>query len=190
MPDGSHWVVQKWARLLPPYGLRPTRAESAVELHLSHFSGEVPEFVVKTDWVYGRFDHLYGWLNYRGRGVYGFKNTAFGSPLDTWGRNVSVDTFDSAYGRGWRRENAFLTFPTQDGAYGAFCYGFFSHAYRGRVRPKGDGANYRARVMGPGVTPIVEWAGPSPGPFDATLDGLANVEQSKLFAGSRKCRAK
>jgi len=29
-PDGSHWVVQKWRRLLPPFGLRPTFAQRAV----------------------------------------------------------------------------------------------------------------------------------------------------------------
>ena len=51
-PDGSHWVVQKWRRLLPPFGMRPTFAQRAVELQLSHFSGDLPEFVVKVDWVY------------------------------------------------------------------------------------------------------------------------------------------
>ena len=108
-PDGSHWVVQKWRRLLPPFGLRPTFAERAMELHLSHWSGDLPEFVVKVDWVYKRFDHLYGWLKYKGKGVYGFKATKYGSPLDTWGRNVMVDTYNSRYGRGWKRENGFLT---------------------------------------------------------------------------------
>ena len=131
-PDGSHWVVQKWRRLLPPFGLRPTFAQRAVELHLSHWSGDLPEFVVKVDWVYKRYDHLYGWLKYKGKGVYGFKATKYGSPLDTWGRNVFVDTYNSRYGRGWKRENGFLTHRGS----GAFCYGFYPHGNR----PVGKGS--------------------------------------------------
>ena len=56
-----------------------------------------------------RFHHLYGRLTYAGGGVYGFKSTRFGVPLDTYGRNVFVDTFNSTYGAGWKRENSFLT---------------------------------------------------------------------------------
>ena len=108
-PDGSYWVVQKWRRLLPPFGVVPTFAQRAVEMHLSHLSGDLPEFVVKSDWVYEKYDHLYGWLKYRGKGVYGFKATKYGAALDSWGRNVFVDTYDSRYGRGWKRENSFLT---------------------------------------------------------------------------------
>jgi hypothetical protein len=178
--DGSHWAIQKWARLLPPFGLRPTFLQRSVEMHLSHWSGDLPEFVVKVDWVYKIFDHLYGWLTYRGKGVYGFRSTKYGSPLDGWGRNVMVDTYNSRYGRGWKRENAFLTHR----ASGAFCYGFYPHGSR-----TGKGEKYRATVMGPGVTPILFWQGEAPGPFDPTLDAVANEEQSTLFTNS-KCRHK
>ena len=65
--------------------------------------------MVKVDWVYRHYDHLYGWLKYKDKGVYGFSATKYGSPLDKWGRNVFVDTYDSRYGRGWKRENGFLT---------------------------------------------------------------------------------
>ena len=143
--------VQKWQRRLPNFGLRPTFEQRAVELHLSHLSGDLPEFVVKVDWVYRHFDHLYGWLTYKGKGVYGFKATSYGSPLDTWGRNVFVDTYNSRYGRGWKRENGFLTHR----ASGGFCYGFYPHG----SRPIGKGEQYRATVMGPGVTPILFWQG-------------------------------
>ena len=179
--DGSHWAIQKWRRLLPPFGRRPTSAQSAVELQLSHWSGDLPEFVVKSDWVYKRFDHLYGWLKYRGRGVYGYKATRYGSPLDSWGRTVFVDTYNSRYGRGWKRENGFLTHRGS----GAFCYGFYRHG----SRPTGKGQVYRATVMGPGVTPIVAWKGTAPGPYDAELDAVANAEQQTLFRNS-KCRHK
>ena len=122
-PTARTGSIQKWHRLLPPFGLRPTFQQRAVEMQLSHFSGDLPEFVVKVDWVYRRFDHLYGWLTYKGKGVYGFKATKYGSPLDTWGRNVIVDTYDSRYGRGWKRENGFLTHRGS----GGFCYGFYPH---------------------------------------------------------------
>jgi hypothetical protein len=184
-PDGSHWAIQKWQRMLPPYGLRPTKAESGVELHLSHWAGELPEFVVKQDWVYRRFDHLYGWLRYKDTGVYGFKNSRWGAPLDSWGRNVFVDTYNSAYGRGWKRENAFLTHTGS----GAFCYGFYPHTWQGRSFPAGDGQVYRATVMGPGVTPILFWTEPALPRFDPVLEQDANAEQAQLFTGE-KCRAK
>jgi hypothetical protein len=179
-PDGSHWALQKWQRLLPPFGLRPTARQSSVELHLSHWSGDLPEFVIKTDWVYKSFDHLYGWLTYRGKGVYGFKNDKWGAALDSWGRNVFVDTYNSRYGRGWRRENGFLTHRGS----GAFCYGFYAHGNR----PVGKGEAYRATVMGPGVTPILFWQGDAPGPYDPMLDATANEEQATLFSNA-KCRA-
>jgi len=178
-PDGSHWVLQKWRRLLPPFGTRPTFAQRAVELQLSHWSGDLPEFVVKVDWVYRHYDHLYGWLKYKGKGVYGFRSTTYGSPLDKWGRNVFVDTYDSRYGRGWKRENGFLTHRSS----GGFCYGFYPHG----SRPVGKGTQYRATVMGPGVTPILFWQGPSPGPFNAEADEIANQEQRSIFTNA-KCR--
>jgi hypothetical protein len=180
-PDGSHWVLQKWRRLLPPFGTRPTFAQRAVELQLSHWSGDLPEFVVKVDWVYRHYDHLYGWLKYKGKGVYGFRSTTYGSPLDKWGRNVFVDTYDSRYGRGWKRENGFLTHRSS----GGFCYGFYPHGNR----PVGKGTQYRATVMGPGVTPILFWQGAAPGPFDPALDELANQEQRSIFTNA-KCRHK
>ena len=180
-PDGSHWALQQWRRLLPPFGLRPTPQQASVELQLSHWSGDLPEFVVKTDWVYKNYDHLYGWLRYRGKGVYGFKSTYYGGPLDGWGRNIHVDTYNSRYGRGWKRENGFLAHrPT-----GAFCYGFYPHGNR----PVGRGDAYRATVVGPGVTPTLFWTGKAPGPFDPDLDAVANEEQAGLFTND-KCRAK
>ncbi len=178
--DGSHWAIQKWRRRLPNFGLHPTAERRAVEMHLSHWSGDLPEFVVKVDWVYERFDHLYGWLTYKGKGVYGFKATKYGAPLDTWGRNVMIDTYNSSYGRGWKRENAFLTHRGS----GAFCYGFYPHGSR-----TGKGERYRASVMGPGVTPILFWQGQAPGPFDPQLDAVANEEQRTIFTNS-KCRHK
>jgi len=66
---------------------------------------------------------------------------------------------------------------------GGFCYGFYPHGNR----PVGKGTQYRATVMGPGVTPILFWQGPSPGPFNAEADEIANQEQRSIFTNA-KCR--
>lgn len=120
--DGSYWAVQSWQRMLPNYGLAPTPDRAARELRLSHWSGPVAELMIKVDWSYaGRFDHLYGAYTYRDKPVYGFRSTRFGVPLDSYGRNIYVDTFDSSYGTGWHRENSFLAHRPR----GNFCYGFY-----------------------------------------------------------------
>jgi hypothetical protein len=179
-PDGTHWALQRWQRGLPNYGVDPTPERAGWELWLSHWSGPIAQLEIKTDWAYRRFDHLYGRLTYRGQPVHGFRSTSSGAPLDTFGRNIFVDTLDSAYGPGWKRENSFLTHRPS----GVFCYGFYPHA----GRPPGTGARYRASVLGPGVTPIVYWEGPAPGPYDPAKDEVANLEQRQLLAGDKLCK--
>jgi hypothetical protein len=176
--DGSHWALQSWQRTLPNYGVRPTAKQSSWELRLSHWSGPLPELEVKTNWAYRRYDHLYGRFTYRGGPVHGSRSTPTGVPLDTFGRNLYVDTFDSAYGRGWKRENGFLMHKGS----GAFCYGFFPHG----GRPHGEGVKYRATIVGPGVTPDMVWTGEAPGPYDRARDEAANAEISAL--GTRRCK--
>ena len=97
--------------------------------------------------------------------MHGFRSTAGGNPLDSFGRNLYVDTFNSAYGAGWKRENSFLMHKNT----GTFCYGFYPHG----SRPAGHGERYRATIIGPGVTPDVMWQGDSPGAYDETLDRRA-----------------
>lgn len=178
-PDGTHWALQQWPRALPNFGLDPTPQQAAAELRLSHWSGPIAKLEIKTDWAYRRYDHLYGRLTYRGKPVFGQASTSGGTPLDAFGRNLFVDTLDSAYGPGWRREMAFLTHqPT-----GAFCYGFYPRS----GRPAGKGRRYRATVVGPGVTPDIFWEGPAPGPYDAARDAAANLEQRRLLAGDKRC---
>jgi hypothetical protein len=177
-PDGSHWALQSWQRTLPVYGVEPTARQAAWELRLSHWTGGIAELRVRLNWAYGRFHHLFGTLTYRGRPVHGFRSTPAGEPLDTFGRNVYLDTFGSAYGRGWKRENGFLTHMGT----GAFCYGLFPH----EARPSGKGERYRATVSGPGVTPDVAWEAPAPGPFVRALDVVANDRIESL--GDALCR--
>lgn len=178
-PDGSYWAVQSWQRMLPNYGARAQGRQAAWELRLSHWRGELARLEIELDWAFGRFDHLFGRVTYRGVPVYGRRATPNGAPLDGFGRNVYLDTFGSAYGRGWRRENSFLTHRGS----GAFCYGVFP---RRAGEPAGNGERYRATVIGPGVTPDIVWSGDAPGRYDRQLDSLANQRIRSL--GSRQCR--
>ena len=170
-PDGSYWALQRWQRLKPNYGGKTAEWE----LRLSHWSGPLPVLELWTDWAYRRFDHLYGRYTYQGHAVHGFRVTPQGSPLDDYGRNLYVDTRDSRYGSGWRRENSFLAQRPN----GAFCYGFYPHG----CRPPGKGTHYRATVIGPGVTPDVMWEGDAPGAFDRAREKQANARQRQFFAG-------
>jgi hypothetical protein len=171
-PDGSYWALQAWQRDLPDLGARPSAAQAATELRLSHWSGPLPSLTISLDWSYGRFQHLFGTLTYRSSGVYGFRASPSGVPLDSFGRNVYLDTFDSAYGAGWRRENSFLT----HGPRGSFCYGFYPHG----AHPAGSGSRYRATVVGPGVTPDVMWEATAPGPYVAADEAAANSLEREL----------
>ena len=112
--------------MLPNYGLTPTPKQAVWELRLSHWTGDLPALTVNTNWAYRKFDHLFGTFLYDGAPVHGFRSTAGGNPLDSFGRNLYVDTFNSAYGAGWKRENSFLMHKGT----GTFCYGFYPHGNR------------------------------------------------------------
>src|SRR5215204_1535825 len=196
-PDGSYWAVQSWQRMLPNLGLDPWNAKQGVrELHVSHWRGELPKLDVYTDWVYSKhFHHLFGRFMYGGTPVYGFRSTSTGVPLDTFGRNVFLDTFDSAYGPGWKRENSFLA---QTGS-GSFCYGFYPHARypgypKGPIRPMGNGKRYRVTASGPGVTPLVLWEGAGLPDFDpanpehAEREKRMNALQRELAGPKGPCK--
>ena len=191
-PDGSYWALQRWQRLRANFGLPPARAgHDAWELRLSHWTGPVARLEVWLDWSYsGRFHHLFGRLTYRGQPVYGYRTTTSGDPLDGYGRVLYLDTLDSAYGPGWRRENGFVARRPN----GMFCYGFVPHrAPTGDVRPPGNGHRYRISVSGPGVTPDVAWEGPALGDYDSSnaadpeLESRMNALQAQLFAGTKGC---
>jgi hypothetical protein len=177
--DGSYWALQSWQRMLPNYGLAPSPKQAVWELRLSHWTGDLPVLTIDTDWAWHQWDHLFGTFTYGSDPVFGFRSTSAGVPLDTYGRNVYVDTFNSNYGAGWKRENSFLTHTNT----GVFCYSFNPHG----ARPHGKGTKYRATVEGPGVTPDVMWQGSSPGTYDKSADLLKNDAIAAL--GDRQCRA-
>ena len=183
-PDGSHWALQAWQRMLPNVGLPATTTEQgAWELRLSHWDTDLAILDIHTDWSYRKYQHLFGNYSYLDNAIYGFRVTRTGAPLDTWGRNIYVDTFNSAYGEGWKRENSFLSHNPS----GDFCYGF-TPGQNGSNRPAGSGEYYRATAVGPGVTPDVFWQGASPGDYDAELDRQANEIQRELFADDKLCK--
>jgi hypothetical protein len=191
MPDGSHWALQAWQRGLPNLGLEPWKPlQASWELRLSRWQGELPKLELWTNWAYSRqFHHVFGRLTYLGQPVYGWRSSAKGSPLDSYGRNIYLDTLNSAYGSGWRRENSFLSHK----ASGTFCYGFYPHdPYPGYPatgkRPEGKGERYRATVVGPGVLPDVRWEGAAPTAYDAALDRQLLDVQRALYPADRRCR--
>ena len=190
--DGSHWAVQRWQRHQANFGLAPWKpGHGARELRLSHWRGELPKLEVWLDWSYGgQWHHLFGRLTYRGLPVHGFSTTPSGDPLDRFGRVLYLDTLDSAYGQGWRRENGFVSRNPD----GTFCYGFVPHtAHTGERRPAGHGRRYRLAVSGPGVTPDVVWEGDGLPAFNRSNkshvahETSMNAHQRTLAAGSKPC---
>jgi hypothetical protein len=176
--DGSYWALQQWQRMLPNLGFAPWRPEQSVqELHVSHWKGPLPVLKAAMNWAWGgRYQQIVGTYSYNGQPVYGFKATSAGVPLDAWGRNVYLDTFDSAYGAGWKRENSFLAQATN----GRFCYSLGPRppypGYPASPERQGNGTRYRLTALGPGVTPIVSIEIASPGDFDANDPAKAKAE--------------
>lgn len=178
--DGTYWALQSWQRGLRNYGVPATGTRDDWELRLSHWRGAIPKLEVGIGWAYGRFHSLFGRYSWRGRGIHGFSSTPAGVPLDSFGRNLYLDTFNSAYGPGWHRENGFLSHVGT----GGFCYGFYPHG----PRPSGMGERYRLSVSGPGVLPDVSWVGVPPRAYDRAFDRASDGRQAKLLADDRLCQ--
>ncbi len=180
-PDGSYWAVQRWQRLLPNNGRSPANPLArAWELHLSHWRGPLPELSIWLDWIeHGSITHLFGQYRYQGRPIFGSSNTPSGHPLDRYGRNIYLDTFDSPYGPGWKRENSFLTHR----ATGTFCYGFYP-----RTGVSGTGDRYRATAIGPGAAPDAYWEAPAGGRYDPSIDDAITLIADEILANDPRCQ--
>jgi hypothetical protein len=189
-PDGTYWTLQAWQRGLPLLGFDSWLPQhSAWELHLSHWSGELPRLEVSQNWTYGgAWQALFGRLSYLGRPVHGFGATASGNPRDRYGRNVYIDTLNSAYGAGWKRESGILVHrPT-----GTFCHSFVPQrpfpGYPSQTeRPAAHGERHRVTVMGPGATPIVQWEGSGLTGTDRGRDGEFDAVFDAIMTGDGVC---
>jgi hypothetical protein len=175
-PDGSYWALQSWQRVQPLRGFDAFRpAHMAYEPHLSHWSGPLPDLEISPNWTYGgRWQGLFGRLLYRGQAVHGFRTPSTRSG-DAYARYFYIDTLNSAFGRGWKRDGAKVAHLRN----GGFCFSFVPQkpppGYPDdRIRPPGNGDRHRVTIMGPGVTPVVRWEGPGLGAYDRDRDAVFN----------------
>jgi len=199
-PDGTYWAAQSWARPLPNLGFTPWTSELSQKwLEVSHWSGDVAELEVGQNWIWGnQWQSIFGRLTYKGQPVYGFGTTRYGAPTDGFGTLIYLDTFNSAYGDGWKRENSFVPHNPS----GVFCYGFFPFdptkgGYKHppdqtAKRGPGTGEKYRLTVSGPGVTPNISVVVDGNHPFDRSNpeDAQYSAEQADLLRswGDKSCR--
>jgi hypothetical protein len=189
-PDGSYWAVQAWQRNLPLLGFDAWKAEQlAVETHVSHWSGQLPELELYAHWTYGgQFQGVFGRLTYLGQAVHGFGSTSTGNPRDRYGRNVYIDTLNSAYGAGWKRESGILLHTPN----GTFCHSFvpqkpFPGYPSQTMRPPAPGQRYRATVMGPGVMPVVEAEVPGLTAADRASAAVLTGVWDQFMTSDAKC---
>jgi hypothetical protein len=174
-PDGSYWALQAWQRLLPHRGYPPwSPHQTAVELRISHWRGPIARLEAWADWAYGERAHnLFGRFTYDGRPVHGLRTR----PLDSYARNLYIDTLDSRYGPGWHRETSVVS--RRPG--GNFCYAFYpthdASLPGAPYRPAGNGQRYRITSIGPGVTPDVMWEGTGLPDFDPSNPGHVEHER-------------
>jgi hypothetical protein len=183
-PDGSYWALQAWDRTRPIFGRRPQSAiERAVELRISHWTGDLAVLDVHQDWKYSvRLHNLFGRYLYQGVPVHGFKATRTGNPQDGYGRNIYMESLGSAYGEGWARTNGLLTHnPT-----GVFCEAFGGSDFLPDqpLVNHGKGARYRLIAVGPGVTPDVVWEGAAQPEWNESDPGILahEDEMNRLMA--------
>jgi hypothetical protein len=187
--DGSYWALQSWQRIQPLRGFAAFRpAHMKYELHVSHWTGPLATLEISPNWTYGgRWQGLFGRLRYRGKPVHGWK-TPSPTVRGAYARYFYIDTFNSVWGRGWKRAGAKVTHKPN----GGFCFSFVPDrpppGYPSRaIRPAGNGERHRVTVMGPGVTPVIQWEGASLGPHDRARDAKFNAIFDTFLAGDSAC---
>ncbi|MBM2823824.1 MAG: hypothetical protein HW413_2570 [Thermoleophilia bacterium] len=182
--------MQAWQRRLPLLGFDPWLPQHTNwELHIAHWSGELPSLEVFPNWTYGgRWQGVFGRYSYLGDPIFGFGSNAKGVPKDKYGRNLYIDTLNSAYGQGWKRESGILTHKGT----GTFCHSFvpqrpFVGYPSQEIRPPANGERYRVTVGGPGVLPVMQVEVPGLGEGDRSRDAEFNSAFDKVMAGDRIC---
>lgn len=189
-PDGTYWAIQAWQRRLPNLGFDPWLPyHTNLELHLSHWSGPLPVLEVHPNWTYGgRWQGIFGRLTYLDVPVHGFSATDRGVPKDFYGRNLHIDTLNSSYGDGWKREAGILTHKGT----GTFCHSFvpqkpFPWYPSQELRPPAPGERHRVTVSGPGVTPVLQVEVSGLTDADRGRDAEFDAIFDRVMAGDRVC---
>ncbi len=123
----------------------------------------------------GTWTGLFGRMTYDGVPVFGYKTPSSTKRGDGYARFVYIDTHDSVYGPGWRHDAGKVLHRGN----GAFCYSFVPQVpppgYPDSApRGPGNGDLERVTVLGPGVTPDVQWVGPGLGAYDPAQDEIYN----------------
>jgi hypothetical protein len=190
---GSFWLLQSWqGSELPDNGWAPADGKADSELWISHWDGPLATISMKTNWIYNnpRYDHVFGRVAYAGHNVYGASATGRGNPTDGFGRLVTIDTLKPAWTGGykqpggWYRYNSFLTHKGT----GVYCDGIYPHiaGVKDRTVP-GKGLSYRAIVNGPGVTPLIYWQSPAPGPYQSSIQQQRNLQLNTMQGPNGTC---
>jgi hypothetical protein len=188
-PDGSYWAVQSWQRLLPMRGFDPWKPQQAAfGFDLSHWSGPIAQLDVTQNWTYGgRWTALDGRLTYNGAPVFGYKTPSASKRGDGYARYAYIDTYDSVYGPGWRHDAGKVLHVGN----GAFCYSFVPQTPppgypSSEPRGPAPGELERVTILGPGVTPDVQWVGPGLGAYDPQADEGYNARFDELVGPADK----
>ena len=147
--DGSHWAVQSWKRIVRSYG---SYAKAPTELRISHWRGNYATLDSHSNWTSsGERVQIYGQLKYKGKPWYALAWGATGQVNDGHGRNISIDSYNSDFGSGWRRVNSILTHRPS----GQYCYIFGPKPPVTNKWGYSPAKKYRMGVPGPGVTPDI-----------------------------------
>jgi len=94
------------------------------------------------------------------------------------------------FGPGWRHDAGKVAHSRN----GAFCYSFVPQmtpaGYPVHVlRPPGNGDRHRVTVMGPGVTPVIQWEGPGLTSADRAAAASMTAVFDEVMAGDTRCAA-
>lgn len=189
--DGTFWAVQSYQYTSTPtmnYGAKVGSSKYPYQLRVSHWSGPIATIEARANWSYaGRYQHLFGLVQYKGKGVFGFKHKLDGECQDKFCRNIAIDSYDSDYGPGWHRANAILV----NAPNGQWCFGLTKKGTTAGQRLTGASkvGKYRVYLSGPGVTPdpmlSIQGAGKAYDP--AFQQQMADIQVQWSGGGSNKC---
>ena len=175
-PDGSYWALQRWQRLLPMRGVAPfrpgaggVRAPRLALVGAAARARGLAELDVRRQ-VAGALRPAHLSTGARSSG-----SAPRRASEDPNARFFYVDTFNSVFGTGWRHDAGKVAHSRN----GAFCYSFVPQltppGYPTReLRPPGNGERHRVTVMGPGVTPVIQWEA-ALGRYDPQQDAVFNA---------------